>query len=86
MQSVMVKVREPRLLIVTIAAGNVPFALVVLHAPSNHLGEEVQELWWSKTTKSVKQAVPTNYHVIVLADANAQLLRTRGLMFQPIKL
>ena len=74
-QSAMVKVREPRLLIVTIAAGNAPFALVVTHAPSNHLGEEVQELWWSKTTKSVRQAVPTNHHVVVLADANAQLLR-----------
>ena len=75
-QSAMVKVREPRLLIVTIAAGNVPFALVALHAPSNHLGEEAQELWWSKTTKSVRRTVPTSHHVIALADAiNAQLLR-----------
>ena len=74
-QSAIVKVREPRLLIVTIAAGQVPFALVVLHAPSNHLGEEVQELLWAQTTKSVKRAVPNSHHVIVLADANAQLLR-----------
>ena len=74
-QSAIVKVREPRLLIVTIAAGKVPFALIVLHAPSNHLGEEVQEKWWAQTTKSVKRAVPHSHHVIVLADANAQLLR-----------
>ena len=74
-QSAIVKVREPRLLIVTIAAGKVPFALIVLHAPSNHLGEEVQETWWAQTTKSVKRAVPHSHHVIVLADANAQLLR-----------
>ena len=79
-QSAMVKVREPRLLIVTIAAGNAPFALVVMHAPSNHLGEEVQELWWSKTTKSVRQAVPINHHIVVLADANAQLLRPGDLV------
>ena len=79
-QSAMVKVREPRLLIVTIAAGNAPFALVVMHAPSNHLGEEVQELWWSKATKSVRQAVPTNHHIVVLADANAQLLRPGDLV------